>query len=55
MCPFHGSQYDMTEKVIRGPAPLSFALADVDVVEDKIVLKVSKDVDFRTGLDPWWV
>lgn len=34
MCPCHGSQYDATGKVIRGPAPLSLALAHV-VIDDK--------------------
>merc|ERR1711907_855264 len=29
MCPCHGSQYDKTGKVVRGPAPLSLALAHV--------------------------
>eukprot|EP00667_Euglena_gracilis_P005201 EG_transcript_5228 len=31
MCPCHGSQYDTTGKKIRGPAPLSLALAHVSV------------------------
>ena len=34
MCPCHGSQYDATGKVIRGPAPLSLALAHVVIGED---------------------
>ena len=33
MCPCHGSQYDETGKVIRGPAPLSLALAHLNVNE----------------------
>merc|ERR1719181_2048811 len=34
MCPCHGSQYDETGKVIRGPAPLSLALAHLEVPDD---------------------
>merc|ERR1712029_243575 len=37
MCPCHGSQYDNTGKVIRGPAPLSLALAHVVIGEDDSV------------------
>ena len=38
MCPCHGSQYDPTGKVIRGPAPLSLALAHMNEVEGNAVL-----------------
>lgn len=40
-CPCHGSQYDGTGKVIRGPAPLSLQLVNVEVNEDDNVI-VSK-------------
>jgi len=36
MCPCHGSQYDRTGKVVRGPAPLSLPLVHAKVEEDKI-------------------
>jgi cytochrome b6-f complex iron-sulfur subunit len=55
MCPCHGSQYDNTGKVVRGPAPLSLALAHVvDTGDDKVTLTQWTEKDFRTGLDPWW-
>jgi len=54
MCPCHGSQYDGTGKVIRGPAPLSLALAHVDDVDGKVTLSPWTEQDFRTGLAPWW-
>jgi len=54
MCPCHGSQYDATGKVIRGPAPLSLALAHCDDVDGKVTLSPWTEQDFRTGLNPWW-
>jgi len=54
MCPCHGSQYDGTGKVIRGPAPLSLALAHLEVVDNKVTLSPWPETDFRTGLQPWW-
>ncbi|MEM9540053.1 MAG: cytochrome b6-f complex iron-sulfur subunit [Cyanobacteria bacterium P01_E01_bin.42] len=54
-CPCHGSQYDTTGKVVRGPAPLSLALAHATVTEDdKVEFTPWTESDFRTGEDPWW-
>jgi len=55
MCPCHGSQYNKEGKVIRGPAPLSLALAHRE--EDssgKVILRTWTETDFRTGEAPWW-
>jgi cytochrome b6-f complex iron-sulfur subunit len=53
-CPCHGSRYDSTGKVVRGPAPLSLALAHTENVDGKVVLTSWTEQDFRTGLAPWW-
>eukprot|EP00983_Pelagomonas_calceolata_P135267 1162141-Pelagomonas_calceolata.AAC.1 len=37
ICPCHGSQYNDEGKVVRGPAPLSLALAHADVGENGVV------------------
>ena len=53
-CPCHGSQYDATGMKIRGPAPLSLALAHAEVTDDKLTLTEWTETDFRTNEEPWW-
>lgn len=54
-CPCHGSQYNFQGKVIRGPAPLSLALAHADASEAGVVIfSTWKETDFRTDEKPWW-
>ena len=53
--PCHGAQYDARGKVVRGPAPLSLALAHVNVDEDdKVMFSNWAETDFRTDKSPWW-
>ena len=42
--------------VVRGPAPLSLALAHVTVEEGSDLVKFTTwtETDFRTDLKPWW-
>lgn len=54
ICPCHGSQYNNEGKVVRGPAPLSLALAHADVNEDVVSLTPWVETDFRTEEAPWW-
>lgn len=54
-CPCHGSQYDPTGAVTRGPAPLPLALEHVETDESgNVLLKSWKETDFRTNDAPWW-
>ncbi len=55
ICPCHGSQYNEQGKVVRGPAPLSLALAHVEVDDsDTVTVSPWTETDFRTNQDPWW-
>ncbi|KAF3550629.1 hypothetical protein DY000_02003219 [Brassica cretica] len=55
LCPCHGSQYNAQGRVVRGPAPLSLALAHADIDDSgKILFVPWVETDFRTGDAPWW-
>lgn len=54
LCPCHGSQYNDQGRVVRGPAPLSLALAHCDIDDGKVVFVPWTETDFRTGDAPWW-
>ena len=54
ICPCHGSQYDANGKVVRGPAPLSLALAHIEIDNDNVFISQWTETDFRTGNKPWW-
>merc|ERR1711972_207166 len=54
ICPCHGSQYDENGKVVRGPAPLSLALAHTSIQDGNVAVSPWTETDFRTGLAPWW-
>nr|KJB27433.1 hypothetical protein B456_005G206500 [Gossypium raimondii] len=54
ICPCHGSQYNDQGRVVRGPAPLSLALAHAGVEDGKVVFVPWVETDFRTGDAPWW-
>jgi len=54
MCPCHGSQYNNQGKVVRGPAPLSLALAHVEIKDGNVGVSTWSETDFRTGDAPWW-
>jgi len=54
ICPCHGSQYNSEGKVVRGPAPLSLALAHTSVEDDTVTFTPWDETDFRTGEEPWW-
>jgi cytochrome b6-f complex iron-sulfur subunit len=40
--------------VVRGPAPLSLALAHVNVENDNVFLTQWTETDFRNNVKPWW-
>jgi cytochrome b6-f complex iron-sulfur subunit len=42
------------QQVVRGPAPLSLALAKRATVDGTVVLTPWTETDFRDGNPPWW-
>jgi len=54
-CPCHGSHYNAQGKVVRGPAPLSLAVAHREDDEaGRVLLKQWTATDFRIREQPWW-
>ncbi|KAM1007566.1 hypothetical protein ACFX13_004188 [Malus domestica] len=45
--------YNDQGRVVRGPAPLSLALAHADIDDGKVFVPWV-ETDFRTGEAPWW-
>ena len=43
-----------TNQVVRGPAPLSLALAKRGEQDGTVVLAAWTETDFRDGNPPWW-
>ena len=41
-------------QVVRGPAPLSLALAVRKTQDDVVVFSPWTETDFRDGQPPWW-
>ena len=39
---------------VRGPAPLSLALAHITDEKGVVTFSPWTETDFRTGLKPWW-
>ncbi|KAI9080865.1 hypothetical protein K1719_037174 [Acacia pycnantha] len=48
--------YHNQGRVVRGPAPLSLALAhaDINVDDGKVLFAPWVETNFRTGDAPWW-
>ncbi|KAK6946789.1 hypothetical protein RJ641_000262 [Dillenia turbinata] len=46
--------YNNQGRVVRGPAPLSLALAHAVIDDGKVVFIPWVETDFRTGDAPWW-